>query len=480
MPSASFLLLTFILFLGLYWRLGRRGQNLALLAAGAGVYSFFNIRTPFVILIPAIVDFFCGYILSFTTSSKKRVVVLLVSVMTDAALLLYFKYTGFFVDNVKSFLSAFGAGGLSSWHIDIILPVGISYYLFKSMSYTIDVYRKVIEKPFDNIADYLMYLSFFPQLLAGPIERAADFLPQIRSSRKFDPEAFCRGSYLILWGAFKKFFVADNLAFLIAGVNTSGADASGADILLSAYAFTFCVYADFSGYSDMAIGAGKCLGFDTKPNFNLPFFAKSPQDIWRRWHISLSGWFRDYVLYYLNRLRIRSGLSIIPGSCAAVIVTMGIVGLWHGAAWPYILWGVYHGVLISAQVVIRSYSGSRRPSIDGRSGRMREFFKIFFTFHLFVAGEMLFMAESARGIGGYIGSLLFNFKLTGESLKIAWAMLMYVCVMAGCEVCQYLTKDEFAVFKLHYSLRYALYVLLVVLLVMFGHNIGMEFFYAAF
>jgi D-alanyl-lipoteichoic acid acyltransferase DltB (MBOAT superfamily) len=294
-----------------------------------------------------------------------------------------FQALQFFADNLQSIFAAAG------WKADfmtlnVVLPVGISFYTFQSLSYTIDVYRGEI-KPCRNLADFALYVSFFPQLVAGPIERAKNLLPQILAQRSVSPWQFREGVGLMMWGYFKKLVMADGLGSVADQVFSSGAALSGAEVLMGLYAFAFQIYGDFSGYSDIARGLGKVFGIELMANFRIPYAARDIQDFWRRWHISLSTWLRDYLYVPLGGSR-KGNLN----AARNVLLTMLLGGLWHGAAWTFVLWGFYHGLLLMGQ---RAFEGLARkaekiaPALWGACS-------VAITFHLACLGWLLFRASS--------------------------------------------------------------------------------------
>ncbi|HOW35122.1 MAG TPA: MBOAT family O-acyltransferase [Candidatus Omnitrophota bacterium] len=447
-------------------------------------YAVWDWRFLFLILVPTCVDYACAIKISRAETKRTKTILLWIALSSDLAILFLFKYCNFFIDTFCLLLGKMGMPIVSPWHLGIILPIGISYYLFKSMSYTIDVYRKVITEPVRDFSHYATYLSFFPQILAGPIERAVHFLPQLAAPRLFSRDEFNKNCYLIFWGLFKKCFIADNLLPIVNGVFSQGAVDSGFETLIGAYAATFWIYADFSGYSDIAIGLAGCLGFKTMPNFNLPFFAKNPSDIWRRWHISLSGWCRDYIFYYLNRTQLRLGGQKAFGTGIAIIATMAIMGVWHGARWVFVLWGVYHGMLLCLQYSIREwglfstrqdsfiFSSKVRPWLDG--------FKIIVTFHLFVLGELLFCSQSVRQAGHFIKNIFLRFEITPYGLATLKAMFWYIGILVTLEVMQYIRRDQFLILKWSPWVKMFVYCILSILIVASGVSGGKEFFYARF
>jgi D-alanyl-lipoteichoic acid acyltransferase DltB (MBOAT superfamily) len=452
-------------------------QNIFLLLGSYLFYACWDWRFLFLILIPTTVDFFCARAIYRARNRLKKIVFLWCAIAVDLVILFFFKYFNFFIDNLSAILRAIGIGNLSSFHLNIILPLGISYYLFKSISYIIDVYREVIKEPAKNILHYALYLSFFPQILAGPIERAVNFLPQLSRPRVFQIKYFSNSLYLIFWGLFKKMFVADNLAALIESLSLPIISPSGFDILLGAYLATFKIYADFSGYSDMAIGIAGCLGFTTMPNFNLPFFAKNPADIWRRWHISLSSWCRDYVYYYVNRLMMWLKIGGRKGSAIAAVITMCAMGLWHQASWPFIFWGIYHGTLLSMQIFVRWLLVKFRYVKKPRSNFLLTLFKIFFTFHLFALGIQIRTVASGRELLSFLHSVFSQFEVSRLSLALLGGTAFYISILILLETVQYTHNDEFIVRKLNPWLKGFIYFILLLMLVSGGMRGGRSFVY---
>ncbi|MEI7751816.1 MAG: MBOAT family O-acyltransferase, partial [Candidatus Omnitrophota bacterium] len=308
-------------------------QNRLLLAASCLFYAAWDWRFVFLLFVSITTDYLCGLKIDETDSEKIKKRFLLISLITNLSILGFFKYFDFFV---SSFVRLTNGLGLS-FHpqlLHIVLPLGISYYTFKTMSYAIDVYAEKI-KPTRSYLDYALFVSFFPLILAGPIMRAGDLLCQIAAPRKLRLEGFYEGCYLMFWGIFQKFFIADNLAVIADKVFNAAPPYNGMEVLLAVYAFAFQVYCDFDGYSNIARGLGKCMGFDIMINFNLPYFSTNPQVFWNRWHISLSTWLRDYLYTPIVFSGRRWGAK---GAAFALMVTFMLCGLWHGAALTFIVW----------------------------------------------------------------------------------------------------------------------------------------------
>ena len=337
----------FLIVYGIYRLLPHRAQNIHLLVSSYIFYGWWDPRFLSLILISTVVDFLCGKTINTSGISQSRKKLFLVlSICCNLGLLGFFKYYNFFIGSLAGSLSAAGFNP-EVLHLNIILPVGISFYTFQTMSYTIDIYRGKLE-PTENFLDFALFVAFFPQLVAGPIERATRLLPQITSPRTINNEMTRNGLSLIIWGFFKKIFVADNMAVIVNQVFSM--DSSSLNfwyVTLGAYAFAFQIYGDFSGYSDIARGVSRLLGFNLKINFKSPYFVRSPGEIWRHWHVSLSTWLRDYL--YISLGGNRKGESRMRIN---LLITMLLGGLWHGAAWNFIWWGLYHGIIL---IVFRKY-----------------------------------------------------------------------------------------------------------------------------
>jgi alginate O-acetyltransferase complex protein AlgI len=348
----SFASFAFLLFLpavfAVHWSLrGRRAQNAVLLAASLVFYGWWDVRFLGLMVGAALLDFAVARYLEVLQTPRSRRLLLAASLVANLGLLAFFKYFHFFAD---SLVAAAGAAGweLRRPTLQILLPVGISFYTFQTLSYTIDVYRGRIRAS-RSVLDYLVYVTFFPQLVAGPIERADRLLPQFATARTFDPGAAWDGGRQMLWGLVKKVLIADTLAAAADPV-FGKAWAYGGDVLaVAVVAFAFQIYADFSAYSDIAVGAAKLLGIRLSRNFAYPYFSRSLLEFWRRWHISLSSWFRDYLYVPLGGNR--KGRA---RQAAHLLTVFVLSGLWHGAAWTFVLWGLIHGLMILPAALSRT------------------------------------------------------------------------------------------------------------------------------
>ena len=400
--------LEFLLFLptvfAAYWILnlwterlrGLQAQNLLLLIASYVFYGWWDWRFLSLIAFSTVVDYAVGIQIakanareisadadeSARSRSAKRW--LWVSLTVNLGLLGYFKYANFFIENWIEAWSAVGIH-MDPWSLKVILPVGISFYTFQTLSYSIDIYRRRLE-PTQNLIDFAAFVSFFPQLVAGPIERASALLPQIASRRKFDYEEGVSGLRLILWGMFKKVVVADTCAIYVNDVFANYTEYSGPTLMLGALFFAFQIYGDFSGYSDIAIGTARLFGIRLMTNFKTPYFSRDIAEFWRRWHISLSTWFRDYLYIPLGGSRV--------GKWKAVRNTFAIFlvsGFWHGANWTFIVWGLIHALMFLPLLL----SGQNRRNVGDIQGMptVREFGGIFATFAAVTVAWVFFRAD---------------------------------------------------------------------------------------
>ncbi len=378
-------------------------QNLFLLAASYCFYGWWDARFLILIFISSTADFFIGRAMQNQTTTSKRKLLLGICLLFNLGILGFFKYYNFFIESFLDVAQSLSVN-LSVTTLKIILPVGVSFYTFQSLSYTIDVYRNKI-KPTNDYISFLAFVAFFPQLVAGPIERATHLLPQFLKERKFDTENVKSGFRFILWGLFKKMVIADRLAYFVDHVYNSSANYSGITLVAVAFMFSFQIYCDFSGYSDIAIGSARLLGFDLMQNFRFPYFSKSLQEFWQRWHISLSTWFRDYVYIPLGGNRVSKKRWIFN-----ILITFTLSGLWHGAAATFVIWGFLHGLFL----VIESYI---KPD---RSGKLRNWLGFAATFS-FVNLALIFFRSKSLDQSLEIFSRLTDFNwIFIDQLLNAW------------------------------------------------------------
>ena len=379
---AVFLPLVFIL----YWFVFKRSlsaQNGLLLVASYVFYAWWDWRFLGLIVFSTLVDYAVARGLVKAEKSQKRQLLLGISLVCNLGLLGFFKYYNFFVDSWVDAWAHLGVS-LSVQTLSIILPVGISFYTFQTLSYTIDVYRKQLE-PTTNLIQFATYVAFFPQLVAGPIERAKQLLPQFAIPRVFNSEFAIRGVSLIIWGLFKKMVVADNCAFFVNQLFDGSGSYSSAELFLGAVLFAFQIYGDFSGYSDIAIGVARLFGFRLMTNFAFPYFSRDIAEFWRRWHISLSTWFRDYVYIPLGGSRGSMWLNI-----RNVLVVFIVSGFWHGANWTFIIWGGIHALLFLPLLVRQK----NRHHVAGTRIQLYQLPRILYTFVVVRLAWVFFRADT--------------------------------------------------------------------------------------
>lgn len=341
--SITFLIFFAILF-SIYVNLkSLRKRNILLLVASYIFYGWWSWKFLSLILLSTIIDFYLGHKIFDSDNDKERQKYRNISIVANLSILGFFKYFNFFIAELNSLLTSVGMSEVS-WGLNIVLPVGISFYTFQTMSYCWDIYRKELE-PVKDFFDFALFVSFFPQLVAGPIERAKHLIPQIISPHERTKQLTYEGIILIVFGMFKKVVIADNLAVFVNQVFAAKPETvTSGDVLLATLFFSWQIYCDFSGYTDIARGLGKLMGFDLMLNFKLPYFSVTPSEFWRRWHISLSSWLRDYLYIPLGGSRGKSKYSLYKN----LMATMVLGGLWHGAAMNFIYWGFYQGAILVA------------------------------------------------------------------------------------------------------------------------------------
>lgn len=371
-------------------------------------------------------------ILTGLPEDKRRFGCLLISLTTQLGLLAFFKYFNFFVDSMHDALASIGIQS-STWHLNIILPVGISFYTFQSLSYTIDVYRKVI-KPTGRFFDFALFVAYFPQLQAGPIERARHLIPQLANPRQLNLDQSLRGLFLIVLGFFKKVGIADGVTPIVDQVFGSTGHLTWIDVVAGTFFFAVQIYCDFSGYTDIARGISKLLGVEMIVNFNLPYFATNPQEFWRRWHISLSSWLRDYLYIPLG-----GSHGNLPFICRNIMITMVLGGLWHGAAWNFLFWGFYQGLILSVHRIWREY----RPGGSNFWKRPLARLLLIAIFFIIVCyGWLLFRAQSLSQIVQFTSLLIsdfgnLNYGVGPPRLSSTLGLPLLLLI----EICQYWTND---------------------------------------
>ncbi len=456
-----------------YHRLGHRLQNRFLLLASYFFYGCWDWRFLFLILFTTAFEFFSAREIAKTADPKRRRRWVTASLLVELGILGLFKYFGFFLEELNRILEVVG---LEHWEpgLRLILPAGISFYTFQALSYTIDVYRGRTRAS-RSFPDFALFISFFPQLVAGPIERSDHLLPQVENPRKrLSGTLFRDGLYLVMTGLFLKVVIADNMAWLANFVFTAKpGELNGAEVLVGIYAFAFQIYGDFAGYSAIAIGVSKWLGFDLMENFRRPYFAGNPREFWQRWHISLSTWLRDYLYIPLGGNRGGEGKTN-----RNLILTMVLGGLWHGAAWTFVAWGGIHGLWL---VVHRQWSRLLgRSAESGTTRGVGKIVGIIATFHLVCLTWLFFRAESIDHAFGLLAALgsgwhLSDFVLTGVAL-----MAFFLGPWLAFEGWQEWRKDSKVLLNAPWPARAVFYLYVILMLLFFAAPVSVEFIYFQF
>ncbi|MDO5980489.1 MBOAT family O-acyltransferase [Flavivirga sp. MEBiC05379] len=424
--SVAFLIFFLIVFIS-YWLIPKRlfrWQNILLLIASYVFYGWWDWRFLSLIAFSTILDYYIGIRIDSSISKKK--LFLIISLISNLGLLCVFKYFNFFIESWVNLWSLFGYE-MSMGTLNIILPVGISFYTFQTMSYSIDIYRGEL-KPTKNFIAFATFVSFFPQLVAGPIERASNLLPQLERERQLNLNRFKEGLLQIFIGFFRKVVVADAIGATIDGIYNAPDIHNASSIVMAVVLYSFQIYFDFSGYSDIAIGTAKILGFDFKRNFNLPYFSVSITEFWRRWHISLSSWLRDYL--YIPLGGNKKGVKI---QYRNLFITMLLGGLWHGSSWNFVVWGAIHGLFLSIEkkfgLIPKKYTMSKNLVIFCLVSLVWIFFRALsfddstLIFSKLLSGPYLmpYVGNSARFIGlfyGLILALIFDVYIFKKDLSI--------------------------------------------------------------
>jgi len=468
--SLDFFLFFIVVFV-LQWLLPHRPRNLLLLAASYFFYGCWDWRFLSLIIISTLVDFYCGRAIADNGDVKRRKLFVGISIASNLTMLGFFKYANFFIDSANESLASLGFSP-ANWHLDIILPVGISFYTFQTLSYSIDIYRGQV-KPARNFFDFALFVAFFPQLVAGPIERAKNLLPQMLKKPKFCLNQFYDGCWLVFWGLFKKVVIADNLSVIVDKAFNSP-DLTNGELLIAVYAFAFQIYCDFSGYSDIARGIAKMMGYELMLNFRLPYFAKNPSEFWRRWHISLSSWLRDYLYIPLGGNRKGKRRTYIN-----LYITMLLGGLWHGAAWTFVLWGFYQGTLLA---IHRMITHIQFPvSAESLMGsRLWWLVRVIVFFHLVCLGWLIFRSESMEQLSGMLMLFAEPVEFTRQSMMWFWQLCILCLPLWVMQVLQESSGNTNILLRLSFFPRAVAYSVLGLMLLGLGNYGSKSFIYFQF
>ncbi len=443
-------------------------QNILIVIASYTFYGWWDYRFLVLIIFSSVLDYFIGIALDQEEKRIKKKILLWTSVLVNIGLLGYFKYYNFFVENFTTAFSLFGLD-INPNSLNIILPVGISFYTFQTLSYTIDIY-KGNTKATNNFIAYAAFVSFFPQLVAGPIERAKQLLPQFEHQRNFDYSKAADGMRQILWGLFQKVVIADNCAPFVDHIFNYTSYMNGSALLIGALLFSFQIYCDFAGYSNIAIGTARLFGIDLMQNFAYPYFSRSIAEFWRRWHISLSTWFRDYLYIPLGGSRVNSWKLT-----RNIFITFIVSGFWHGANWTFIVWGALNAIYFLPLIL----SGQNRRYLDiTAKGKYfpspKETLSMIITFAMTVYAWIFFRAEDITHALNYI-SIMFsksifdkpiitNFDKDLSTIFILIAIFMVIEWLGR--------EDRYAIENIGLnwkrSYRYAMYNILFLLILWFS------------
>jgi len=444
------------------------------LLLAASYYFYISLKAEYAAILFATssVTYLCALLMHLHARPSFKKALLIAGLSLNVGILCVFKYTGFIFSSLQDAMHFFSIQ-TSLPTITIILPVGISFYVFRTISYLLEVYRGNM-KPERHFGIFSLYVSFFPSLLAGPIDRAVTLIPQFYKKSEFDAARFLTGVQLILWGLFKKVVIADRLALYVDSVFNNVPHHQGLSFIVATYLYTFQIYCDFSGYSDIAIGCASILGLDLMQNFNLPYFSTTITEFWRRWHISLSTWFRDYL--YIPLGGNRKGLL---RTCANLMLTMSVCGLWHGANWTFILWGTLHGFFLCLSRLTLQLRNQCTAFLKIPSALVA-FVRVVITFNLVAFLWIFFRASTIRDAVHIVLNLFCGWpKLFVESSTLAHGALG-ISILITVELCRKLNIVKISMRQWHCAFQYLIVCLLIFSIILFGVDSGSQFIYFQF
>jgi D-alanyl-lipoteichoic acid acyltransferase DltB (MBOAT superfamily) len=463
---AYFLPIVFIVF-WFFLKNNLKLQNIFLLAGSYFFYGFWDYRFLFLLVFSTLLDYFSGIKMENSKDPKVRKTWFLISIIVNLGFLGVFKYYNFFIFSFSTFLENFGLK-VNAYTINVILPVGISFYTFHGLSYVIDIYNRKI-KVEKNIIDYALFVSYFPLLVAGPIERATHLLPQLKQKKIFNYSKSINGLKQILWGLFKKIVIADNCAPLVNDIFYNFENQNGSTLFLGGVLFAFQIYGDFSGYSDIALGSSRLFGIELLKNFNYPYFSRDIAEFWRRWHISLTTWFRDYVYFPLGGSKNGLKWSIIN-----TFIIFIISGIWHGAGYNYILWGLVNAVFFMPLMIFKlNRNNIEIVAYHSKLPSLKEFTQIIFTFLLVVITWIFFRITDISDLYQILLKVfsLDFFKVPAVKDNILFnTVIFFILFMI---IIEFLARrDNFALDKVFFLpkkwTRWLLYYILILCIIWFG------------
>jgi len=455
----------------LYWFVFNKNlkyQNLLLLVSSYVFYGWWDWRFLSLIVFSSFVDYTVGIRLGKTDNISKRKALLWLSIFVNIGFLGYFKYYNFFLDSFVDTFTFFGKQFDAS-RLNIILPVGISFYTFQTLSYTIDVFKRKIE-PTHDIISFFSFVSFFPQLVAGPIERASNLLPQFYSKRSFIKNQAIDGLRQILWGLFKKIVIADNAAKFVNLIFNDYESHSGSTLLLGSFFFAFQIYGDFSGYSDIAIGTSRLFGFKLMQNFAFPYFSRDIAEFWRRWHISLSTWFRDYVYIPLGGSKGSLGKKM-----RNILIIFIISGFWHGANWTFIAWGLINALLFLPLLILKKNRNNLGVPSEGRIFiSLRELFQLLATFFTTLLAWVFFRSETITDAFKYIGGIFSKSLFTKPDILNNGTMRLFIFIGLLIFI-EWIQRDKQHALEINETkfpriLRWGFYYFIISIIIIYGGN----------
>ncbi len=473
-------LIFFPVVVAIYFSIGHKYRWILLLISSYYFYMSWKAEYVILIMFSTLIDYIAGIQIYKSKTKKTKKIFLGLSLFTNLGLLFAFKYFNFFSDSFREILNLVSLP-LSPLTLKVLLPVGISFYTFQTISYTIDIYRGKI-KPENHLGIFAVYVSFFPQLVAGPIERAKNLLPQFYEKHYFDYKRVTDGLKLMLWGVVKKVVIADQLAVVVNTVYNNPTEYTGISLILATVFFAFQIYCDFSGYSDIAIGASQVMGIRLMDNFKRPYFSRSMREFWERWHISLSSWFKDYLYIPLGGNRVS-----IPRWYFNLFIVFLVSGLWHGAEWTFVVWGALHGFYLIFEILTKNL----RKKIIWKTGlnnfpKVNKLIQIGITFTLVNIGWVFFRANSLPDAFYILANMFKNisFNIPELNIGVGWFGLIYCFIIIGFMEFVHLIQEHRGMRQFLDNkpiwLRWSIYLTIILLILLFGVSDSTEFIYFQF
>jgi alginate O-acetyltransferase complex protein AlgI len=452
----------------IYWILLKNHtklQNFFIVLASYFFYGWWDYRFLYLIIFSSLADYFISHFIFSSDSHARRRAGLFLSIFLNLGLLFFFKYFNFFLDSLEDSFTLFG-NTLEVDRLSIVLPVGISFYTFQTLSYTLDVYKGKL-KPTNNIISFLAFVSFFPQLVAGPIERAKNLLPQFETKREFNRYETILGLRQILWGLVKKIIIADNCALYVSEIFSSPDQYNSSALIIGAVLFAFQIYGDFSGYSDIAIGTARMFGFSLMKNFAYPYFSRDIAEFWRRWHISLSTWFRDYLYIPLGGSQVNKLKKV-----RNILIIFIVSGFWHGANWTYIFWGLLNAIYFLPLAITEKNRKHLKITTDsGWIPNLSEFGKILFTFILTTIAWVFFRSPSVADAFTYLGNIASGNPFQFPNIEDLSSLIKVILWIIIVTIIEWFSRNhDFPLEKINGPkfIRWSLYSFVIIMLISYS------------